>query len=405
MLIPDNIKKEEYIMKLKVKLVFTMFLCTVISTIIAGSVLAGPSISGNNQVYPGRTYTYTVTITENASYIDGSVTTSGSLGSQTKEWDANSSSGLNENITASATITVTIPLSAAVGSTGTITVTGQGQKVDPDTNAATSFAISGSKIITVVAPSSTPTPPTAWELAIEDIKKTEEGGNLTLEMNPEDSKEFNVPIEVFRAIKTHKLILTIDYGSFKITISGDSIGEIPDETSEVNVGITLLEAQNDSDIFVFDLNYKANLFYIAEYSIQSSVIPQGEIIYVYRNYQNIGVLEYVNEASLDIDDNLVVKVFAPGSYILSDVSIEGSEGNIDEDTFIELSATPAPQPTTEPTPTVTPSIEPTEEPDENSTAKIALPVWVLVGILVIVITAFGIALVVGINRQNKRQIE
>ena len=65
-------------------------------------------------------YTYTVTVTATGSSIMGTATTSGVLGTQTKTWSKDSSTGLNQSLTATTTITVTIPASAAIGSTGNV---------------------------------------------------------------------------------------------------------------------------------------------------------------------------------------------------------------------------------------------------------------------------------------------
>lgn len=393
-------------MNFKVKLLFTLFLGVVISTIIAGSVLAGTSISGSSQVYPGRTYTYTIKVTENATSIDGEAVASGILGNKTKNFHKDSSSGLNENITATATITVTIPSSAAVGSTGKITVSGQAQKVDSDTHATTLVNISGSKTITIIAPADPD--PTAWELAIKDIKKVEEGTSITFEMNPDDSKEINVPIEVFEAIKEGKVILTIDYGLFACTIDGNLIGEIPADIADVNVGMTLHETQQGSDMLAFSLNYQSAFFYIAEYTLEPYVSSEENLVYVYREYKNINLLEYVNVASLDSGGNVTIKAFTPGYYLVSAVSIPGSEGNMDEDKFIELFATSTPEPTAVPTLTPEPTVvaqAPTAEPEEEDVTKIGLTIWTIGTVALVVILVFVVMLVIAIKNQNKRHIE
>jgi len=390
--------------KFKAKIVLALFFGTFISIIIVGSALAGPSISGNSQVYPGGTYTYTIKVTETATSISGTAKTSGILGSQTKNWKKDSDTGYNQSLTASTSITVTIPSSAAIGATGTITVDGNGSKLDPDTNLYSNFDITGSKTITVVAPPVSPSPE-AWELAVKEIKEVEEGGSITFEMNPEDSKEINVPIEVFEAVKEGKVILTIDYSSFTCTIDGNTIGDIPPDVSEVNVGIALQPIERADDMIVFDLNYTSQLFYVATYALQPFVDPQEDLIYVYRNYQNINVLEYVNDAQIDNDGNVLIRVFAPGSYIVSATSITGSEGNMDVDAFIELFATPTPEPTSLPTPTPTSTHMPTPitEPVVEETNRVSPSIWILGGVLLALLAVFMVALVIGIRNQNKRQ--
>ncbi len=377
-------------LKFRSKMLLSVFFAAAVSVSIMGTALAGVSVSGSSQVYPGKTYTYTVTVSENASSIMGTASTSGVLGSQTKTWSKDSSSGFNESITATTTITVTIPSSAAIGSTGTITVSGQGSKVDSSTLAVSAFLISGSKTITVVAPP-TPPPPTAWELAIREINKVDEGGSLTVEMDPEDAKEINVPLDAFEAIKERKVVLSIDYGSFVCTIDGSTVGDLPGDGEDINMGITLQPSERGDDLIVFDLNNTLRLFYVSTYALEPFVQPGDGLIYVYRNYIDIGVLEYVNAAETDENGNVLVKVFAPGRYIVSATSISGAEGNMDEETFIELFATPTPEPTPTPSPTPAPTPTYTPEPEVKTVKPSAL--YVLGAILIALIGALAFVII------------
>ncbi len=371
-------------LKFRSKLLLSVFFAATVSAAIMSTALAGVSVSGSGQVYPGKTYTYTVTVTATGSSIMGTATTSGVLGTQTKTWSKDSSTGLNQSLTATTTITVTIPASAAIGSTGKITVSGQGSKYYPDTGTFEKFYINGSKTITVVAPP-TPPPPTAWELAIRDINKVEEGGSITVEMNPEDAKEINVPLDAFEAIKERKIVLSIDYGSFICTIDGSMVGDIPQDGADINVGVTLQPAERADDMLVFDLNNASRQFFVATYSLEPFLqLPEG-LIYVYRSYTDMGLLEYVNAAGTDESGNVLVKVFAAGRYIVSAASIDGAEGNMDEQTFIELFATPTPEPTTEPT--ATPMPTPTATPEPEAKSAQSSMVYILGAILVVLIGA------------------
>lgn len=377
-------------LKFRRKLLMLFLIGIIASVAIMPTALAGVSISGSSQVYPGRTYTYTITVTETGSSIMGTAKTSGVLGSQTKTWAKDSSTGLNQSLKATTSITVTIPSSAAIGSTGTITVSGQGSSYDAGTGTVSKFNISGSKTITVVAPP-TPPPPTAWELAIRDINRVEEGGSFTVEMNPEDAKEINVPVEVFQAIKDRSVVLSIDYGSFVCIVDGSTVGEVPSGGEDINIGITLKPATRADDMLVFDLNNTAAFFYVAIYQLEPFLALPDGLIYVYRNYENINILEYVNAAGTDENGNVQVKVYVPGNYIVSSASIDGSEGNMDEKTFIELFATPIPSPS--PTPSPTPTIEPTPEPETGM--EISPVTWLLLALLAIMVAALFITVIMG----------
>jgi len=81
------------------------------------------SISGNNTARTGNTYTYTVTVSGNASSIMGNITCEGGFSGDSTVYYVDSSSGYSEQISTSATITV--QASGNAGSLGTIKVTGQ----------------------------------------------------------------------------------------------------------------------------------------------------------------------------------------------------------------------------------------------------------------------------------------
>jgi|GEM_PF-6679298 len=373
--------------KFKKKLLLSFFLMMIGSIVIMGTAFAGVSISGSSNVYPGRTYTYTVKVSATGSSIMGKATTGGVLGSQSKTWSKDSSSGLNQSLTATTKITVTIPKSAAIGSTGKITVSGQGSSYSGGT--VSKFNISGSKTIKVVAPP-TPPPPTAWELAVREIKKVEEGGSITIEMNPEDVKEINVPIEAFQATKEKNIALTVDYGTFLCIINGQDIGEIADGLEDINLGFELQPAERPDDMIVFTPNNTTSFIYAATYVLKPNLDIPEDMIYVYRNYKSNGVVEYVNAAKTDDSGNVLVYVFAPGQYIVSAKSIEGTEGNMDMATFVEMFATPTPEPTPTPTPVPTPS--PTPEPVEEKT-EVAPIVWLLGTLLLILLIAFVFTIV------------
>jgi len=385
--------------KFRKKMLLAFIFCIAATTVIMGTALAGPSISGNSKVYPGKTYTYTIKVSENASSIMGTATTSGILGSQTKTWNKDSSTGFSQSITASCTITVTIPSNAAIGSTGKITVKGDGSKVDSNANVS-SFNISGSKTITVVAPP-TPPPPTEWELAVKDIKRVEEGGSITIEMNPDDAKEITADIEAFQAIKERQVVLTVDYGTFKVIIDGKDVGDIPSGSENINLGYEMQPAERDTDMIVFVPNNTSQFLYLATYALQPNLALPEDMIYVYRYYASNGVIEYVHDAGTDEDGKVLVDVFAPGKYIVSSASIDGSVGNMDLDTFVEMFATPTPSPSPTPSPTPTATIAPTATPEpENKMDGKSITIWALAAILVILLGALGAAVVIFKKKQN-----
>lgn len=375
--------------KFKKKLMLAFVIGIIASTTLFPTALAGPSFSGSSTVYPGRSYTYTVKASENASSIFCTASTSGIIGSQSKTFYKDSSTGFSQSITASTTITVTIPADAAIGSTGTISVSGTYSKVDAEGNASGPFGISGSKTITVVAPP-TPPPPTEWELAVKDINKVEEGGSITIEMDPEKQKEIVADIEAFQAIKDRQIVMTVDYGTFKVIIDGKEIGEIPAGSDDINLGYAMQPAERDTDMIVFIPNNSLPFIYAATYVMPPNIPVPEDMIYVYRYYASNDVTEYVQDAGTDEEGNVLVYVFAPGKYIVSAASIDGSVGNMDIDTFMEMFATPTPSPSPTPTPTPTPTLEPTAtpEPETSVFGGTNMLTIILAGVLIVLIGAF-----------------
>lgn len=378
--------------KLKSKLFLSMFFMTIAATLVTGTALAGTSISGDSNVYPGRTYTYTIKVTESASSIMGTATTNGVLGSHSATWSKDSSTGFNQTITATCTITVTIPSSAAIGSTGTITVSGQGSSFNSGDSSPTKFNISGSKTITVVTPP-TPPPPTKWELAIKDINKTEEGGSIIVEMNPDKAKELNMPVEALQAIKDRNITMTVDFTSFKCIFVGSEVGEIPNGLDDINLGYSMQPAERPDDMIVFIPNNINPFRYAMTYALTPNLPLPEDMIYVYRYYPESGITEYIDTAKTDENGNVLVYVFTPGQYIVSAKSIEGSVGNMDIQAFIEMFATPTPEPTavptTEPTPAPTPTA--TIVPEDESPEMANGSKW-LIGILAGLVVLMGIAI-------------
>jgi len=203
-------------------------------------------------------------------------------------------------------------------------------------------------------------------------------------MDPESEREINVPAEAFKTIQDMSVVLTIDYGSFKCVLDGSKVGVVPENMDDVNMGITLIPAERPDDMLVFTVNNTSQFFYIVDYIIEPFVAPTGDLIYVYREYKNISLLEYVNSADTDGNGNISVRVFAPGNYIVSAESIVGSEGNMDVEALIEMFATPTPEPT--PTPTLTPQSTPTpaEAPIEEKTSNKYIP-YIFAGVLILLI--------------------
>ena len=126
-------------------------------------------------------------------------------------------------------------------------------------------------------------------------------------------------------------------------------------------------------------------------------MPDG-LIYVYRSYADMGLLEYINAAGKDEAGNVLVKVFAAGRYVVSAVSIEGAEGNMDEQAFIEMFATATPEPTAEPTAAPEPTA--TAMPESEAKTGSTTIAYALGAVLILLIGALVFAII-----KSKKGIE
>jgi len=361
-----------------------------LTTVVISSALAGTTISGDSIVYPGGSYTYTITVTETASSIMGTVESSRALGVQTDTWSMDSSSGMNESLTASATITVTVPNSAEIGSKGKITVSGQGSSYDQETGKVTKFNISGSQEITVAAP---PTP-AAWESAIKNIKKAAEGSSIAVEMNADNKDERHMPVEVLKVIKERNITLTVDFSDFKCIMKGNEVGDVLNDFDYVDLGYTMLPAERANDMIVFTPNNTDSFSYAVTYVLKPNLPLPEDTMFVYRHYSESGRIEYIDNAETDDEGNVLVYVYTPGQYIVSAKIIEEAVGNMDMTALAETSAKPMPTPV--PTFTSAPQPSATPIPKNNKTSN--LSVWLLVILAVLVVLMAG---AIGLMKRNQ----
>jgi hypothetical protein len=333
----------------------SLFIVVVLLVSLVGimTAFAGASISGNSEVYAGKSYTYTA----KASYTGASLLgTLEGLG-EADYLNVDASSVENKSISDSASITVTIPSSAKPGDTYTIKLSGQ-YSVFGDDGMPQDKSFSASKTITVVKkttatakpkstrdPNATPRPtdpPTVWELAAADVAAMEAGGTTTVTA-PDDTL---LPIEILSDIKDNGGSLAVDFGTYRCTISGADISAIPEGMSELDLGMDmkvdekLSGAAGGKDVYQLHFNHDGQFPCKISYTFKATESSPGDTVYLYYYYGTAGVIE--GEASAIVDENgfVTFDIYHCSSYFVSDAIIEGSINSFESDAEIaSLTAT------------------------------------------------------------------
>jgi hypothetical protein len=307
----------------------------VISVFGVSSAFAGASIGGNSTVYPGKTYTIKVSVTENASSIGITSVTCGGVfsGGPSNGWK-DSGSGMNQKITASTTITVSVPANAKVGDKGTITVNYQVSTFD-GTNVG-SFSDSKTKTYTVGDPSkasSDDSPkatkaPTEWDIAKQNVQAMETGGTVTVDI----TKDPKIPASLLSSIKEKQGVLTLNYGGYTCTINGAALANIPEKMDPIDFSVSmekdeaLSSALGGQDAYQLHFAHSGQLPGKFAYTFKAEGHAPGDILYLYYYYDQSGVIEGMQSAQVDANGFISFDIYHCSSYFVSANAIEGATG-------------------------------------------------------------------------------
>jgi len=323
----------------------------IVSMIGVVTAFAGCSISGSSEVYAGSTYKYT----GKASYTGYSLLgTIAGLGQTAILDDDNGSSTDAVSLSASASISVKIPANAAIGTTYTITLSGS-----YDNGSANNF--STTKTITVVQkPVSTPRPatsatatpePSGWVLAAMEVPEMEQGGQYEMQITDDTV----VPGTVLTALKEKQGVLAVDFGSYSCTIDGAGLGQIPEDLTGIDLGLTmekddaLSTAAGGSDIYQLHFKHSGALPGCFTFKFKADQNSLGDVVYLYYYYDASGVVEAKQMCMVDEEGYITVNIYHCSSYFVSAALIEGAAGVLLQ-----------PEPEIEPEPTV--ELQPTDAP-------------------------------------------
>ena len=258
----------------------------VVSMFAMTTAFAGVSISGNSEVLAGKTYTYKIKVTGNASSIGGTVTCGGIFsGSKATFWK-DSSSGNNESLTATTTITVSVPAGATPGQTGTISVSGEGSTFD-GTNVG-SFGISGSKTCKVVEkaptptkdPNATPRPPEGWEIVENTMGDAQKGAVVKTEMKD----DYKIPEKLLEKAVENENVLEIDFGTYTCTIDPAELTDFEGIKSlnlkldfEKAAGLT--EIAGEKDVYQLHFGHSGQLPGKLTFTFEATENKPGDTVY------------------------------------------------------------------------------------------------------------------------------
>lgn len=335
-----------------------VLLVSFIGIITAFASSTSASISGNSTVYAGQTYTFTYKMKYSSACAANTDPVSvGGFFEKVSGGEGLFHDSIPDNTSGSktGTIKVKVKSDAKPGDTGTITVKGyytylnDEYKVESGSFSKTYKATVEKKSTSTAKPKSTrdpnatprPTdPPTVWELAAADVAAMEAGGTTTV-TEPDDTL---LPIEILSDIKDNGGSLSVDFGSYRCTISGTDISAIPESMDELDLGMDmkvdekLSEATGDKDVYQLHFNHDGQFPCKISYTFKATESSPGDIVYLYYYYGTAGVIE--GQASATVDENgfVTFDIYHCSSYFVSDTVIEGSINSFDTESDAEIAA-------------------------------------------------------------------
>ncbi|MHB1315062.1 MAG: hypothetical protein ACYCX2_06175 [Christensenellales bacterium] len=333
------------------KKLFMLFAAIMLLMFTAGvtNAFAGTSISGPSTVEAGKTYKYTITVSANASTIQGKVSCEGVFSGSSADFWEDSSGVYSDNISATVSITVTVASGTAPGSQGTITVKGNGTTVDQAGNDG-SFVISGSKTATVVvktpAPSksskprtpspSTPTPsptatpqPTQWDLAALSVDGMNPGGTINLDI----TENTQIPVPLLTSLSGKQGILNINFGGYSCTIDGSSLRAIPDGIAAIDLGLTmetdpaLSAAAGGADVYQLHFSHEGQFPGVFSFTFKAEKSKPGDTVYLYYYYGQANIIEGKATATVGANGYATFGIYHCSDYFVANTIMENAFNN------------------------------------------------------------------------------
>ena len=357
----------------------------IVSMVGVITAFAGASISGNSEVYKGKTYKYTVKVSASGIYMMGNVVCGGVFSGSSVQFDGGSGASTNQSMSATVTITVTVSASAQPGETGTISIDHGSYSYYDESGNVQESGISGSKTATVVVASAstprpasssnssqapaTPTPaPTGWALAAVEVPAIAQGGQYDMQMTDDTT----VPAALLASLKEKQGVLNVDFGTYSCTIDGAAMGALPEGLAGIDLGLTmekdaaLSTAAGGVDAYQLHFKHAGALPGRFTFRIKAEQNKPGDIVYLYYYYSESGVVEGKQQCVVDDEGYITVDIYHCSSYFVSNTLIEGAAGILTQ-----------PEPSATPEVTPEPAATPEALPDKPATQTDGLTVSAL----------------------------
>ncbi len=370
---------------------------------------ASVSISGKTSVQAGKTYTYTVSISGTAFNWVAEASSGGKFSSASANCDASGSS--NGSLSISKKLSVTVASDAKPGDTCTIKVSGEGCTVDENLNPTGSFSISKTLTATVVTapaatpkktrdPNATPRPtetPEGWTLLNINIDEAEQGAALEFSME-EDTK---IPTFVLSSLVEKKGSLTIDFGTYKVTVNAADLKDMP-EAETLDLGVVMEKSEDLSavaggkDVYQLHFNHSGQLPGKFTYSFAAEGQSPGDVLYLYYYYGDAGVIEGKAEAVVDENGIVTFVIYHCSSYFVTNEVLPDALHNFEQE-VVAAEPLATPEPTVEPTPEPTATPEPVPDTQDESAQTPGVSIVALI-IALIATALLSVTLTIFIGR-------
>ncbi len=333
------------------------FFC--VTTASAG---ANAEIKGPKEVYAGEEYTYTYTVSF-SSCTEGKAKVSAEgvfeIDSGGKIILLPISSGSNSG-TYSETVTVRVKNDAQPGQTGKIIVKVEYQEVGEESEIIGNVDFKEKYTAAVVSKPAankpkktskpkqtkvpeTPAPDTAApETPVTDIAAAPADKEPLLSsieaLTP--GSVLKLPAQqaaclsrdVLLALKKSGAALNVDFGKYTCTVEGKSVGELPDDFSQIDLSVSTVKkpslsaAANGLDEYQLHFAYSGDLPCPLKYSFPVSGHSPGETLYLYYYYELSDVIEGKRQAVVDENGYVSFDIYHCSSYFITSQLLSNAAG-------------------------------------------------------------------------------
>lgn len=145
--------------------------------------------------------------------------------------------------------------------------------------------------------------------------------------------ETDIPVSLFKTIKSKNLTVTFVMGDFKWTIKGSSIGEIPE--NKITYSLKVVKINEDAlstlaenkDMMQLKLSHNGEFPFLAALSFKAGTEYEGKKLFLYFYNEDLKRLEYKAAETVSDDGYLEYMFNHASTYVLSAEVFKGSHVN------------------------------------------------------------------------------